>query len=49
VALYALKDTETIQEGVQKSKEILREGGAYRIFEKLVFKLGNPKGLEKYD
>ena len=48
-ALYALEDTKTIKEGVQKSKEILREGETYRILEKLVSKLGDPKSLEAYN
>lgn len=47
-ALYTLEDVATIKEGVRKSKEILREGEAYRIFEKLISKLGDPKSLEKY-
>ncbi len=47
-ALYALEDVPTIKEGVQKAKEVLADGRAYQVFERLIQKLGDINTLKNY-
>lgn len=44
--LYALKDVETIQEGVIKARAILSSGAAYEVLQKLVKNIGNFEMLQ---
>lgn len=49
VALYTLEDVPTIKDGVQKAKEVLRDGQGYQVFERLIRKLGDANSLSDYN
>ncbi len=44
-ALYTLGNVETLKEGTEKAKELLFQGKAYGVLEKLVKGFGNPDSL----
>jgi len=47
-ALYALGDVRALKDGTMKALEILKSGEPYRVFERLVNKIGTPSILSKF-
>ena len=47
-ALYAMEDFESIADGTNKVREILKAGEGYRKFEQLINAIGSPELLRKY-
>lgn len=46
-ALYALGDVKTLKDGTKKAQEILKNGEPYRVFEKLIHKIGDASKLPR--